>query len=347
MLKIILPIVALTTALTLYQVTNELESSKKIPKEVVTAFIKWQSHKKRLYSTPEEQTHRLRTFHQNYLKVQKVNSQNLSYTFGLNKFADLTPKEFKAKYLSASIKTAPNPKKIHKIEKKNLKGYDEYDWSKLGCNTKIFNQGQCNSAYAISAAKAATYGWYAQKMGGVHQASVQEIIDCSQKFGNYGCGAGDPTNAYSYMMNYGLVLDEMYPYTGRQGTCMAMRLGNEGQKPQKEYKAVSFNQVSSGYNEDLKDAVARQPVTASVDSSTWYLYKGGVFDGRGCSVWEPNHYVTIVGYGVDKGQFWKLENSWGSDWGEGGYMRIKRTWGYNREPCGLTINAWYPDFKQW
>merc|ERR1712189_30126 len=39
-----------------------------------------------------------------------------------------------------------------------------------------------------------------------------------------------------------------------------------------------------------------------------------------------NHAVTLVGYGTDpaEGDFWLVKNSWGTSWGEGGYIRLRR-----------------------
>merc|ERR1712141_550736 len=56
-------------------------------------------------------------------------------------------------------------------------------------------------------------------------------------------------------------------------------------------------------------------------------YGGGVFDG--CSYdknIEINHAVQLVGYGTDSkdGDYWIVRNSWGSRWGEDGYIRLKR-----------------------
>jgi C1A family cysteine protease len=54
-----------------------------------------------------------------------------------------------------------------------------------------------------------------------------------------------------------------------------------------------------------------------VDASNWSQYRGGILSTCGTST---NHAVTAFGY--DNG-FWLIKNSWGTQWGEGGYIRIK------------------------
>ena len=69
------------------------------------------------------------------------------------------------------------------------------------------------------------------------------------------------------------------------------------------------------------------PVSISLDAMTqlWWSYKGGVMTG--CCNSAPDHAVLIVGFGKDAKtnlDYWLIKNSWGSSWGEGGYLRLQR-----------------------
>ena len=81
------------------------------------------------------------------------------------------------------------------------------------------------------------------------------------------------------------------------------------------------------------------PITVGLDATTAKLkaYTGGVHAPAACKDWvRLDHAVLIVGYGVDGGvPYWRVKNSWGDDWGEGGYFRIKR--GVNM--CGIAMDA--------
>lgn len=54
-----------------------------------------------------------------------------------------------------------------------------------------------------------------------------------------------------------------------------------------------------------------------------------------------NHEVTLVGYGEEDGElFWILKNSWGTEWGESGYMSILA----RDNNCGVATEPTYVVF---
>jgi hypothetical protein len=76
------------------------------------------------------------------------------------------------------------------------------------------------------------------------------------------------------------------------------------------------------------------------------LYKSGVLTGR-CGT-KIDHGVLAVGYGSEKGvDYYKVKNSWGESWGEGGYIRLGRGSEYNegKGECGILMEGSYPEMK--
>ena len=95
--------------------------------------------------------------------------------------------------------------------------------------------------------------------------------------------------------------------------------------------------------EQLKAAIALQPVTAAVQGYTdvFLHYKHGIFDSPRCGT-ELDHGVVLVGFGTDShsgDEYWILRNDWGISWGESGYMRLKMQDGEGI--CGVNMAASY------
>ena len=72
----------------------------------------------------------------------------------------------------------------------------------------------------------------------------------------------------------------------------------------------------------------------------WQSYKSGVFSDPDCSSSEVDHSLTIVGYGTEGGkEYYLAKNSWGTTWGENGYVKIARN---ANNMCGIATMASYP-----
>jgi C1A family cysteine protease len=95
----------------------------------------------------------------------------------------------------------------------------------------------------------------------------------------------------------------------------------------------------------MLNAVARQPIAIGINSNSLSVvaYKSGIMDNPKCSAYLT-HAVNIVGYGTEGGKpYWIIKNSWGTRWGEQGYMRIKRdTVNGGMGVCGINKLASYP-----
>lgn len=73
-----------------------------------------------------------------------------------------------------------------------------------------------------------------------------------------------------------------------------------------------------------------QPLSICVDASRWSLYKSGVFNN--CNLSPLNHAVLLIGKFKDG--IWKVKNSWGTGWGQNGYIRLA-----DGDTCGLAQHA--------
>nr|XP_023024668.1 cathepsin L-like proteinase [Leptinotarsa decemlineata] len=297
-----------------------------------------QTHGKTYKSLLEERT-RFGIFQSNLRKIEEHNAKydkgEESYFLGVTPFADLTHDEFKDK-LRRQIKTKPNVEATLAVFPEGLEVPDSIDWTQKGAVLDVKYQGGCGSCWAFSAT-GALEGQNAIVNNVKIPLSEQQLLDCSKPYGNDDCEHGGLMSfAFDYVLDKGIEADSSYPYKGIDTPCQY-----DAKKTVlkiKGYKNVSISE------EELKKAVGTVgPVSVAIDADPIQLYFGGILDGLFCTH-DLNHGVLAVGYGEEdhlfgKKKFWKVKNSWGKDWGEQGYFRIKRD---ANNLCGIADKASYP-----
>ena len=75
----------------------------------------------------------------------------------------------------------------------------------------------------------------------------------------------------------------------------------------------------------MNEIYQRGPIVCGV-AVPWKLkhYTGGIFKDEKNAT-KVVHVISVVGYGEENGvKYWLVRNSWGSYWGEQGFMRIIR-----------------------
>jgi len=66
----------------------------------------------------------------------------------------------------------------------------------------------------------------------------------------------------------------------------------------------------------LQNALSSRPLGVAVNAEGWSHYSSGIFSACGSSL---NHAVQLVGISAS---YWKIKNSWGTSWGEHGFIRL-------------------------
>lgn len=279
-----------------------------------------------------ENTKRFEIFSKNVKIIEKHNALNSSYKLGVTSLTHLTQEEFAALKLGFDAQGGS----AEPIETNDIFGVSnlisEVDWVAEGAVTRIKNQGLCECCWAFSTT-GALEGLNYIKSGKLISLSEQELVDCATSYINRGCNGGHMIDAFRYVSVNGISSEETYPFVGVDGRC---------RKVQKELKIRSYSGVLPAHPDHLAAAIRRQPVSVAVNanSEAFQLYKSGILTGDACGT-DINHAVLAVGYGTMNGQpYFKVKNSWGTGWGDKGYVYIERTSGPG--VCGVNMAGFYP-----
>ena len=293
-------------------------------------FIK-KYHKK--YESINEYLARYEVFKKNMMK--SFMNENKSYQAGITKFSDLTKQEFTKIYLNLNYDAMAMANFNPYLVDFKYGAPSSYDWRTRNIVTPVEDQGQCGSFWAFSAL-GNLESIYALRKGTLKVFSKQMLIDCDTS--DSGCNGGLMENTYTWIKKNGIMLDEDYPYIGKKSTCKSDKSKYVDMVVTGYFKYGGSSSVFSCADEDeIKEFLYETgPLAAALNANPLQTYTSGVLDvnSTDCPSSGINHAVLIVGYGTDPSvglNYWIVKNSWGQNWGESGYFRIKRGSG----TCGI------------
>ncbi|XP_052167407.1 ervatamin-B-like [Oryza glaberrima] len=329
-------------------------------------FQRWKAEYNRSYATPEEERRRLRVYARNVRYIEATNAAaGLAYELGETAYTDLTNDEFMAMYTAPPLRSAADddddaatttiittragPVDEHQQPEvyfnESAGAPASVDWRASGAVTEVKDQGRCGSCWAFSTV-AVVEGIQKIKKGKLVSLSEQELVDCDTL--DSGCDGGVSYRALEWITaNGGITTRDDYPYTGAAAAaCDRAKLSHHAAT------IAGLRRVATRSEASLQNAAAAQPVAVSIEAGgdNFQHYRKGVYDGP-CGT-RLNHGVTVVGYGQEEApadggaagdKYWIIKNSWGKNWGDQGYIKMKKDVAGKPEGlCGIAIRPSFP-----
>lgn len=289
-------------------------------------FKRWQLDFKKYYKTNEEIDVAMADFAKADNKIALHNAKfekgEVHYKLGHNQFSDWTPEMFESILTMDKIKKPSINKAIGNWTVPN-------DWTPglldLTVGTiPVKNQGSCGSCWAFSAAGVIEYNLYKRFNHDYFEVSEQNFLDCARRDG---CSGGWMHEAFNYYKVKGVNYESIYPYVAKETTCAYVDTSKNDGKGIAYYFAPEWYTVPPQNERALAYAVYTFGwISVCLNAKALQLYSSGIITASKCSM-GPNHAVILVGYGSDEKTgmpYWKIKNSWGSRWGEHGYLRLER-----------------------
>ncbi|KAJ3693986.1 hypothetical protein LUZ60_009466 [Juncus effusus] len=294
----------------------------------------WMTDFNKVYETETEKESRLKIFSENVEYINEFNkAKNRTYTLAINQFTDLTNAEFVALVGRAKLHYEGSKPSVNLTD--TVPPPDSVDWRDKGAVTPVKNQKTCGSCWAF-APVAAIESLVQIKTQQLISLSEQEILDCVLH-AHSNCTDGYAYDSFNFVAsNGGLTTEDDYLYTGTQMSCNSDKLS---------HKAASITTHDNvPYNDEyqLMLRVAQQPVVAAVTSAGLQHYGSGVLTGD-CGT-AVDHAVTLVGYGQSEygPKYWIAKNSWGTTWGDQGYVYLAKDITTMGGTCALATNPTFP-----
>ena len=257
--------------------------------------------------------------------IQKaIEAKGANWTASATSVSGLSIEE-KRRLCGARI--APVPPDAHMVRPPlgvNVSG--TFDWrDKDGENwiTPVRNQKKCGSCWAF-----AVLGVVEAKIN-IDAGDPTKDVDLSEQHlvseccdaGN--CGGGGLTGTFKYVRDNGVPDEDCFPYIAMDCECTPCADWTKRAWKVEDY--IHVESTTDVYKWALQEYGPMAVVLYVPDD--WFYYKEGIYE----PVWSSSdpefvtgglHAVVLVGYN-DTGGYWVVKNSWGEDWGENGYGKVK------------------------
>mmetsp|Transcript_107500 Transcript_107500/g.131163 ORF Transcript_107500/g.131163 Transcript_107500/m.131163 type:complete len:427 (-) Transcript_107500:69-1349(-) len=260
-----------------------------------------------------------------------------TFDMGVNDFTDWKPEELKK--LRGLTKNRAKTGEVSKASKEaraeaGTAQVTSWDWrydSDDVVVTPVKNQGHCGSCWAF-AATATVESAVAIATGLLTILAPQPMVSCAANprhcGGTGGCDGATAQIGFEFVKNSTLTYEEVVGYKsywGQTGACTDEMKGHFSMYPVVSISGHVTNPTND-YEALVAALVTHGPQAISVDASHWSPYQSGI--ANFCDVdtnVEINHAAVLMGYGVeDDLKYWTVRNSWGTLWGEDGYIRLIR-----------------------
>lgn len=271
---------------------------------------------------PKESLLNKQVIDENEIMVQNLQSQMFQH--GANdQFVGYTMDEAR-RFFNIGIADSPNFPSCAKNDDVEIP--DNYDFRqdeerKACVDDEPRKTGDCTAGHVLSIISAVEDRICIANNGKERfRLSAQDAVSCDHT--NFNCEGGYVTHTIEYGRENGFVREECFPWEGKNVTCPAEP--NKCRENKEQYQLMNYC-VVQGPDSIKREIIKNGPVVAPMTPFTDFLtYKQGTyFPGEGSFKFNGQQAVKIIGWEKGmQGDVWIIENSWGPQWGEGGYARV-------------------------